>query len=447
MVSRLWPSARALATAVLLALAGGCLNGGDGGTDGGGGNGGGNGGGGGGGGGFNQPPVANAGPAQTVAPGATVVLSGTASTDPNGDPLTFQWTQTSGATVTLTNADTAIASFTAPALVGTLTFQLQVSDGHGGTDMATVDVTVGEQARRILYVANSGGNSVLAFDVTDPAVASGDIAPDATLVGAQTLLSQPSDVVLDAAGGLLVSNFLSNAVTAYASALDPPAIDGNIAPVRNLQGTSTGLTGPVALALNPETNLLFVAGATGGMVRIYGPATTIDGDVAAVRSFTSGSLNTPRGMNFGGRDELYVANLAAGTVAVFANASNLNGAVAATRVIQSTSFSNVFDVFVDSEDIMYVVNQAPINKVSIFENASTRLGTVNPEFTLLVSGATDITAIAVDSEGRGYIVDTGANAIYGYDNIATRNGPFVPDRTIKGTNTQLNGPVRLWLHE
>jgi hypothetical protein len=39
----------------------------------------------------NRPPVANAGPDQTVPLGAVVTLNGGASTDPDGDALRFRW--------------------------------------------------------------------------------------------------------------------------------------------------------------------------------------------------------------------------------------------------------------------------------------------------------------------------------------------------------------------
>jgi len=91
----------------------------------------------------NDAPIANAGPDQTVDEGGTVTLAGSGS-DVDGDTLTFQWAQTAGPAVTLTNASSATASFTAPQVdVDTvLTFQITVNDGNSGTTSDTVNVTV-----------------------------------------------------------------------------------------------------------------------------------------------------------------------------------------------------------------------------------------------------------------------------------------------------------------
>jgi MYXO-CTERM domain-containing protein len=88
-------------------------------------------------------PIADAGPDQTVASGEPVSLDGSNSEDPQNEPLTFAWTQTAGPATTLTGADTATPTFTAPDVAGptTATFELVVSDGKGSaTD--TVDVLI-----------------------------------------------------------------------------------------------------------------------------------------------------------------------------------------------------------------------------------------------------------------------------------------------------------------
>ncbi|MBC8094824.1 MAG: right-handed parallel beta-helix repeat-containing protein, partial [Akkermansiaceae bacterium] len=77
----------------------------------------------------NFPPLANAGPDQTInlKPGQAVTLNGTNSIDPDGDALTFKWLQTMGPAVELfvTNGQALFI----PALLGEYRFQLIVNDG------------------------------------------------------------------------------------------------------------------------------------------------------------------------------------------------------------------------------------------------------------------------------------------------------------------------------
>ena len=64
----------------------------------------------------NAVPVANAGAVQSVVAGALVTLNGSASSDANGDPLTYAWTLTTrpaGSTATLAGATTAAPTFSA----------------------------------------------------------------------------------------------------------------------------------------------------------------------------------------------------------------------------------------------------------------------------------------------------------------------------------------------
>jgi PKD domain len=88
------------------------------------------------------PPVADAGPDQTVFLGAPAQLDGTGSDDPDGDPLTYAWTQAAGPSVTLSDAASPTPTFTAPSSPATLAFDLQVCDDDANCDTDSVTVAV-----------------------------------------------------------------------------------------------------------------------------------------------------------------------------------------------------------------------------------------------------------------------------------------------------------------
>ncbi len=88
----------------------------------------------------NDPPVANAGPNLSNVPAGTVTLDGSASYDPDGDPITFLWTQTAGPQVTLSGPTTSRPTFSAAA-GQTYNFRLVVKDDQGGQGQAAVRIS------------------------------------------------------------------------------------------------------------------------------------------------------------------------------------------------------------------------------------------------------------------------------------------------------------------
>jgi flagellar motor protein MotB len=119
----------------------------------------------------NDPPVADAGPdLSNVQPGA-VQLDGSNSYDPDGDPITFEWSQESGSRVSLSNAASARPSFTAAA--GELyTFRLVVRDDHGGQGSARVRISTrsADRVQILFFIADpreipQGATSTLSWRV------------------------------------------------------------------------------------------------------------------------------------------------------------------------------------------------------------------------------------------------------------------------------------------
>jgi MYXO-CTERM domain-containing protein len=130
----------------------------------------------------NRAPVANAGTDQTVNEGTAVTLNGTGSTDPDGNTLTYAWSQTAGPTVTLTGANTAQPAFTAPAVTAdtVLTFRVTVSDGTLSS-ADTVNITVKDvgQGQNNAPVANAGPDQTVNEGTAVTLNGTGSSDPDA----------------------------------------------------------------------------------------------------------------------------------------------------------------------------------------------------------------------------------------------------------------------------
>ncbi|MFA0812563.1 glycosyl hydrolase family 18 protein [Microbulbifer epialgicus] len=125
----------------------------------------------------NRAPSANAGLDQSAVSGSSVTLSGSASSDPDGDVLTYSWTQIGTPKVKLEGADSATPAFTAAqvSMDTLLTFELTVSDGElSDTDNVIVTLLpVGNNAPPAVSVpanvsVNEGESISVSADASDP---------------------------------------------------------------------------------------------------------------------------------------------------------------------------------------------------------------------------------------------------------------------------------------
>jgi len=119
----------------------------------------------------NSPPVADAGPDQTGIAAGMVTLNGSGSSDPEGDPLSYEWTQIAGPAVSISGKNAAIATFTA-ADNQSYSFRLTVRDpgGMSATARTTVSTIGAAQVRILRFTAdpatvNPGGVSRISWVV------------------------------------------------------------------------------------------------------------------------------------------------------------------------------------------------------------------------------------------------------------------------------------------
>jgi hypothetical protein len=144
------------------------------------------------------PPIARAGQGQSVTVGATVQLDGSASSDPDGDAITYSWSilfKPSGSTASLSSAGIVDPTFVVD-VAGTYVVQLTVSDSHGNVSLATVEVTTD----KIPPLANAGAAQSVTLGSTvqlDGSKSTGN----APLQYRWTLIAKPSGSTAAVAGG------------------------------------------------------------------------------------------------------------------------------------------------------------------------------------------------------------------------------------------------------
>jgi hypothetical protein len=203
----------------------------------------------------NTPPVAAAGPDQTVALASTVRLDGSASSDPDGNPLTFLWSFVSkpaGSMATLSDPTAVMPTFVADRR-GAYVVQLVVNDGTANSAADTVTISTLDSPP----VASAGPDQTTFVGHTVSLDGSGSSDPDGDSLtfhwslisappGSGARLSDPTAVtptfVADRPGTYLAQLIVNDG--ALNSAPDTVAISTlNSAPVANAGPDQTVLVG------------------------------------------------------------------------------------------------------------------------------------------------------------------------------------------------------------
>jgi hypothetical protein len=153
----------------------------------------------------NSRPSANAGPDQSAAPGGTVNLDGSASSDADGNSLTFSWSFTSrpaASAAALSDPAAVHPTFVAD-VQGTYVLQLIVNDGQLGSppDTVTITATVANSMSLTLEGPIVGVGDTLSGTVTlaEPAP-SGGVTVNLSSTDNAVATVAPGSVTIPAAG-------------------------------------------------------------------------------------------------------------------------------------------------------------------------------------------------------------------------------------------------------
>ncbi|MEJ2155550.1 MAG: hypothetical protein P8X96_09460, partial [Desulfobacteraceae bacterium] len=146
----------------------------------------------------NQPPVANAGPDQTVDEAVEVTLSGYNSIDNDDGIVSIQWRQMSGPAVQLSATDEAVVTFIAPDVDSNgaaLEFELTVTDASGASAMDSCIVNVSWVNES--PTADAGNDQTVTAGESVSLTAEGSSDPDNGIAGYEWQQLKGPTVALD----------------------------------------------------------------------------------------------------------------------------------------------------------------------------------------------------------------------------------------------------------
>ncbi len=167
-----------------------------------------------------------------------------------------------------------------------------------------------------LFLTVEHQNSVVVYRK----LAEGEEEPLRQLRGDKTLLADPHGIALDVKRGLMYVSNHGNVVTEGEEATGkfyPPSItvyplkaEGEVAPLRIIEGPRTQLNWPAAMALDPERNELYVANDAGDSLLVFKAADS--GNAAPIRAIQGAKtgIKNPTGVVLDLKnEEVWVSNM------------------------------------------------------------------------------------------------------------------------------------------
>ncbi|MDQ2865000.1 MAG: hypothetical protein M3R51_02115 [Candidatus Eremiobacteraeota bacterium] len=208
--------------------------------------------------------------------------------------------------------------------------------------------------------ANPGGN-IEAFPLT----ASGNATPIIDISGTKTNVSAEAGLYRDSHGGIISADTANTSVNFFA-----PGSNGNVAPVRIIAGSSTQLSVPNGIWIDPTTKNVFVASFGNNSILAFNPAA--NGNVAPLYEIAGSNTTVcqPTGIVFDAKGLLYEVNSDYGggcvpSILVFAAGAKGNVAPIRSIVGSKTRLNTPYSIRVDKLGYIYVTDSLA-NDVKVY---------------------------------------------------------------------------------
>lgn len=285
-----------------------------------------------------------------------------------------------------------------------------------------------------IFLTSRGNNAILVF--ADDAT--GNVAPLRRISGNLTQITQSNSlngIAVDALHGEIFVSVANAKILVF----DIDA-DGNVPPLRTIQGAATGLGFTAGLAVDPYNDEIWAANPSADALHVF--ARTANGNVAPLRTIVGGATNIaqPTGIFVDlDADEVHLTNEASGSagVNVFARTANGNAAPLRSIVGPATTFGFATGVF--RQPSTGDTRAADLFSGRVLRFPEGTNGNVAPT-TVLSSGALGSPAgLALTHADELLVVDLFGNGVRGFDVDAA--GPTPPTRNLTGALTQISTPI------
>ena len=218
-------------------------------------------------------------------------------------------------------------------------------------------------------ISGAAGGSIAIYN--NPLTATGSRLPDRRVLGPATkLANNPTGIAIDRAASLLYVSNLPNEIAVF-DISQPAVFTGDVAPLRTF---SVNLPGFAPEQIRFAGGSLYVVDVRGGAadIHVFDAPSLLQGPVTPDRTITHAGFDDRIGIEIEPKGRLLVAARDIGTVLIFASAAALDGAVtpdveisiSGAPIASKPSFATI-----DREDRLYIAD-ANGNTVFAFDLAS-----------------------------------------------------------------------------